>query len=181
MEDDTNEYENDKALHSRLLSEDPCSHIYDIREYDVPYLARVCIDLNIRVGCWYEVSSDGGFIQVKRQEHILTQSNPKVFAFDIETSKAPLKFPNAEIDSIYMISIMIDGRGILIINREIVSKDIQDFEYTPKPDYKGPFHVYNESTEEALLQRFYTLIEVIHNNRDYSIGGKTQYFCQFQW
>ena len=33
------------------------------------------------------------------------------------------------IDSIYMISIMIDGRGILIINREIVSKDIDDFEY----------------------------------------------------
>ena len=28
-----------------------------------------------------------------------------------------------------MISIMIDGRGLLIINREIVSKDIEDFEW----------------------------------------------------
>ena len=161
METDPTDYANDKALSTRFLSEDPCSLIYDIREYDVPYLARVCIDLNIRVGCWYEVSSEGGIIQVKRQEHILTQSNPKVFAFDIETSKAPLKFPNAEVDSIYMISIMIDGKGILIINREIVSKDISNFEYTPHPDYKGPFHVYNEATEELLLRRFYTLIEVI--------------------
>ena len=110
------------------MSEDPCSLITDIREYDVPYLARVCIDLNIRVGCWYDVTSDGGTIKVTRQEHILTPSNPKVFAFDIECSKAPLKFPNAEVDAIYMISIMIDGRGILIINRDIVTKDINDFE-----------------------------------------------------
>ena len=84
METDQTDYANDKALGTRFLTEDPCSLIYDIREYDVPYLARVCIDLNIRVGCWYEVSSEGGIIQVKRQEHILTQSNPKVFAFDIE-------------------------------------------------------------------------------------------------
>ena len=51
-----------------------------------------------------------------------------MFAFDIETSKAPLKFPDATKDAIYMISIMIDGQGVLIINREIVSKDISDFE-----------------------------------------------------
>ena len=111
------------------MSEDPLSQITDIREYDVPYLARVCIDLNMRIGCWYDVVSDRGVITVTRQTHILTPSNPKVFAFDIECSKAPLKFPNAEYDSIYMISVMIDGRGILIINREIVSKDINDFEY----------------------------------------------------
>ena len=120
--------EDDMALHSRLLSEDPLSQVTDIREYDVPYLARVCIDLNIRIGCWYDVSSDRGVISVTRQEHILTPSNAKVFAFDIECSKAPLKFPDASVDAIYMISIMIDGRGILIINREIVSKDIEDFE-----------------------------------------------------
>ena len=160
------------ALHTHLMSEDPCSLITDIREYDVPYLARVCIDLNIRVGCWYDVTSESGTIKVTRQEHILTPSNPKVFAFDIECSKAPLKFPNAEVDAIYMISIMIDGNGILIINRDIVTKDINDFEsqrqswliarYTPHPDYKGPFHVYNEPTEEALLKRFYHLIEVVY-------------------
>ena len=111
-----------------LSSEDPTSAILDIREFDVPYLARVCIDLNIRVGCWYEVVPEPAGIRLIRQEHILTPSNPKVFAFDIETSKAPLKFPDATKDAIYMISIMIDGQGVLIINREIVSKDISDFE-----------------------------------------------------
>ena len=110
-------------------AEDPLSQVTDIREYDVPYLARVCIDLNIRIGCWYDVSSDRGVISVTRQEHILTPSNAKVFAFDIECAKAPLKFPDASVDAIYMISIMIDGRGLLIINREIVSKDIEDFEW----------------------------------------------------
>ena len=127
LEDDTLT-EDDMALHSRLLSEDPLSQVTDIREYDVPYLARVCIDLNIRIGCWYDVCSDHGAISVTRQEHILTPSNAKVFAFDIECAKAPLKFPDASVDAIYMISIMIDGRGILIINRDIVTKDINDFE-----------------------------------------------------
>ena len=32
-----------------------------------------------------------------------------------------------------MISYMVDGQGYLIINREVVSMDIDDFEYTPKP------------------------------------------------
>ena len=49
-------------------------------------------------------------------------------------TKEPLKFPDANIDSIYMISYMIDGEGYLIVNREIVSEDIEDFEYTPKKE-----------------------------------------------
>lgn len=40
---------------------------------------------------------------------------------------------------IFMISYMLDGQGYLVINREVVSEDIDDFEYTPKPEYKGPF------------------------------------------
>lgn len=31
-----------------------------------------------------------------------------------------------------MISYMLDNRGYLIVNREIVSQDIEGFEYTPK-------------------------------------------------
>lgn len=54
-----------------------------------------------------------------------------------------------------MISYMIDGLGYLIINREIVSEDIEDFEYTPKPEYKGEFTVFNEADEKALIQRFF--------------------------
>jgi DNA polymerase epsilon subunit 1 len=34
---------------------------------------------------------------------------------------------------------MIDGQCYLITNREIVSEDIDDFEYTPKPGLDGPF------------------------------------------
>lgn len=53
----------------------------------------------------------------------------KVLAFDIECSKDPLKFPNSSRDCIYMISYMCDKKGFLIINRDIVSEDINDFEY----------------------------------------------------
>ena len=38
-------------------------------------------------------------------------------------------------------------QGFLIINREIVSEDIEDFEYTPKPEYEGHFTVINEPNE----------------------------------
>lgn len=36
--------------------------------------------------------------------------DPVVLAFDIETTKLPLKFPDAETDQIMMISYMIDGQ-----------------------------------------------------------------------
>lgn len=60
-----------------------------------------------------------------------------VLAFDIETTKLPLKFPDANTDQIMMISYMIDGQGYLITNREIISKDVDDFEYTPNPEFEG--------------------------------------------
>lgn len=43
-------------------------------------------------------------------EDRLKRADPVVLAFDIETSKSPLKFPDATIDSIMMISYMIDGQ-----------------------------------------------------------------------
>ncbi|KAG9715538.1 DUF1744-domain-containing protein, partial [Aureobasidium melanogenum] len=82
-----------------------------------------------------------------------------ILAFDIETCKAPLKFPDAAVDQIMMISYMIDGQGFLITNREIVSEDIADFEYTPKPEYEGPFLIFNEPDERALLERFFDCIK----------------------
>ena len=36
-----------------------------------------------------------------------------------------------------MISYMIDKQGYLIINREVVGGDIDNFEYTPKPEFEG--------------------------------------------
>jgi len=76
-------------------------------------------------------------------------------AFDIETCKSPLKFPDSTVDQIMMISYMIDGQGFLITNREIVSEDIADFDYTPKPEYPGPFMIFNEPDEKSLLERFF--------------------------
>lgn len=31
----------------------------------------------------------------------------------------------------------------------------QNFEYTPKPSFPGPFHIFNEPNEEALIRRFF--------------------------
>ena len=87
-------------------------------------------------------------------EERITRADPVVLAYDIETTKLPLKFPDALIDQIMMISYMIDGQGFLITNREIVSEDIADFDYTPKPEYEGPFLVFNEADEKAVLERF---------------------------
>lgn len=101
-----------------------------------------------------------GVISVKCLEERLQRADPVVLAFDIETTKLPLKFPDAVIDQIMMISYMIDGQGFLITNREIVSEDINDFEYTPKPEYNGPFIIFNEPNERAVLERFFEHIKI---------------------
>jgi hypothetical protein len=38
---------------------------------------------------------------------------------------------------VFMISYMLDKKGYLIVNREVVGGDIGPFEYTPKPEYEG--------------------------------------------
>ena len=43
----------------------------------------------------------------------------------------------------------------MITNREIVAADVDDFEYTPKPEFEGPFTVFNEPNEISLIQRFF--------------------------
>ncbi|SCU96753.1 LADA_0H02564g1_1 [Lachancea dasiensis] len=125
--------------------------ISDIREYDVPFHVRVAIDKDIRVGKWYKVSSRG-FFEISEK---VAFADPVVLAFDIETTKAPLKFPIATVDQIMMISYMIDGEGFLITNREIISEDIEDFEYSPRPEYPGSFTIFNEADELSLLERFF--------------------------
>lgn len=58
-----------------------------------------------------------------------------------------------------MISYMMDGAGYLIINREVVSEDMEPFEYTPKPEFPGYFNIFNEPDEPALLRRFMTHLQ----------------------
>lgn len=130
--------------------------VQDIREYDVKYHMRVAIDMKVYVGLWYEVTVTEGEASVQRcDDSRYAPAMPRVVAFDIETTKAPLHFPQPEVDQIYMISYMLDGRGYLITNREIVTEDIAAFEYTPKPEYEGFFDTFNEVDEAATLRRFF--------------------------
>lgn len=138
---------------------DTSNYILDIREYDVPYHVRVAIDKDIRIGKWYNVEAKHGIVSLTCLEERLQRADPVVLAFDIETTKPPLKFPDSATDQIMMISYMIDGAGFLITNREIVSEDIADFEYTPKPEYEGPFMIFNEPDEKALIERFFLHIK----------------------
>ena len=38
--------------------------------------------------------------------------------------------------------------------RQVVSEDIDSFEYTPKPEFPGPFTVFNEVDELATLKKW---------------------------
>lgn len=124
----------------------------------MPYHTRVSIDLKIFCGCWYTIKTKGASMEpptITPRPDIIERPEPIVFAFDIETTKLPLKFPDANTDQIMMISYMIDGQGYLITNREIVSSDIEDFEFTPKPEFEGMFTIFNEENELKLLQKFF--------------------------
>ncbi|KAI9690075.1 MAG: DNA polymerase epsilon catalytic subunit [Bogoriella megaspora] len=145
--------QDDETRHNGVV--DASDYVVDIREFDVPYHVRVAIDKDIRVGKWYTVEAKHGVISLSCIEERVQRPDPIVMAFDIETTKLPLKFPDAVIDQIMMISYMIDGQGFLITNREIVSEDIADFDYTPKPEFDGPFMVFNEPDEKGLLERFF--------------------------
>ncbi|KAH6682482.1 hypothetical protein B0J14DRAFT_498725 [Halenospora varia] len=149
--------DDDKRLNVSVA--DASDFIVDIREWDVPYHVRVMIDMDIRTGKWYSVEAKHGVTTMKCLEERLQRADPVVMAYDIETTKLPLKFPDAAIDQIMMISYMIDGQGFLITNREIVSEDIEDFEYTPKPEYDGPFMIFNEPDEKAVIERFFLHIK----------------------
>lgn len=106
------------------------------------------------------MEAKNGVISLSCIEERLQRADPCVLAFDIETTKLPLKFPDALFDRVMMISYMIDGDGFLITNREIVSEDIDNFSYMPKPEYHGSFIVYNEPDERGVIERFFNHIKM---------------------
>lgn len=126
----------------------------------MPYHIRVSIDNELRCSFWYQVEMNGPLmIKAEHLKQMLDKADLRVLAFDIETTKAALKFPDARFDFIMMISYIIDGKGFLITNRSIVGDDVQDFEYSPKPEYDvGMFTVFNEPDEKALLDKFFSHI-----------------------
>jgi DNA polymerase elongation subunit (family B) len=97
--------------HAPTRVTDQMDNITDIREYDVPYHVRVAIDLKINVGHWYYVRGRGSEPpEIRLVEEEPDRPEPVVLAYDIETTKLPLKFPDPSSDSIMMISYMIDGQ-----------------------------------------------------------------------
>jgi DNA polymerase epsilon subunit 1 len=102
-------------------------------------------------------------------------SHPVTFPFH-RHSLTVRQFPDSQIDSIMMISYMIDGKGFLLVNREIVSEDIEDFDYTPKPEFQGPFTCINEPNEKALLQRWFEHIREVRPHVYVSYNGD-----RFDW
>jgi DNA polymerase epsilon subunit 1 len=137
---------------------DPYESIRELREYDVSYVTRVCIDCQVRCGFWYRVqqpSSAGVSPVLNLLSELVERANPTVLAYDIECTKAPLKFPDPFADDeIMMISWVVDGRGFLGVNRQIVSEDIYSFTYAPKIEFESDFTVFNEEDEASLLRRF---------------------------
>ncbi|XP_040949366.1 DNA polymerase epsilon catalytic subunit A isoform X2 [Gossypium hirsutum] len=135
--------------------------LVDLREYDVPYHVRFAIDNDVRCGQWYDVSVSSTGVMLEKRTDLLQRAEVRVCAFDIETTKLPLKFPDAEYDSIMMISYMVDGQGYLIINRECVGQDIEGLEYTPKPEFQGFFKVTNVKNEIELLRQWFTHMQEV--------------------
>ena len=106
-----------------------------------------------------------------------------MLAFDIETTKLPLKFPDAASDVIMMVSYMMDGQGYLITNREVVGANVDDFEYTPRPEYEGPFTVFNEADEVSGRLRGYGWLLLL-DQWVWSVGvvsGCGQYWRTSKW
>ena len=130
-----------------------------VSRYYLCLLQDLLNEADIRIGKWYTVEANHGVISLTCLEERLQRADPVVLAYDIETTKLPLKFPDSSFDQIMMISYMIDGAGFLITNREIVSENISDFEYTPKPEYKGPFMTFNEPNEQAVIERFFSHVK----------------------
>lgn len=128
----------------------------------MPYHVRVSIDLKLNVGLWYSIKGQGYDAPIiTPRADLVDRPDPVVLAFDIETTKLPLKFPDPATDQIMMISYMIDGRGYLITNREIISEDVADFDFTPKPEFPGHFVIFNEPDEKSVVRRFFDhIIEV---------------------
>ncbi|KAH0573608.1 DNA polymerase epsilon, catalytic subunit [Spironucleus salmonicida] len=133
--------------------------IQKLSEFDVADGLRTSIDLDIRCGSWYKVNYKE-VVSLEKQLDMLLHPAIRCLAYDIETSKAPLCFPNAENgDSVMCISYMLDGQGVLIVNRSIFSSDIEDFEYSPTQEMHGEFKIFNCQNEKDTILTFFKQIQ----------------------
>ncbi|CAL6065292.1 DNA_polymerase epsilon [Hexamita inflata] len=147
----------------RILDfKDLINYINKVAESDVPDHLRIAIDKNIRCAKWYRVKIQPGSIDLEQIPEMKLAPKMRVLAFDIETSKQPLCFPNAlQGDQVMCISYMVDGRGVLLVNRQIFAKPIEDFEYSPTPQMTGKFKIFNSMNEREMLLLFIEQIKQI--------------------
>ena len=89
-------------------------------------------------------------VKLTHLEDYVVKPDLRVLAWDIECTKEPLQFPDANKDRITMISFMFDGVGCLLVNREEVSEDIEPLEFNPKPEFPGPFEPKKKPSLEVL-------------------------------
>lgn len=68
-------------------------------------------------------------------------------------------------------------QGFLITNREIVSEDIEDFEYTPKEEYEGPFMIFNEANEVRTEKRMSSSVVDCFSASDALSHSDLAHFC----
>ncbi|KAI5166167.1 DNA polymerase epsilon subunit 1 [Nematocida sp. AWRm78] len=143
---------------------EPEEFIKNVYEYDIPVSVQMAIELNINAGKWYTIEYNGKYTISESSKVI--PPDLRIFSFDIETTKDPLKFPSADKDQIMMISVMTTLGGWLLINREIVGADIQPFEFRPTSDIGGEFDIFNEKNEKNLLNKF---MELLHTYKPHVI------------
>lgn len=151
---------------------DVIDSISEIYEYDIQYETRVMIDNFISIGLWYEsVRWTHELLELRCLEDDTSAPDLRSLAWDIETSKEPLKFPNVEKDQIIMISFMFEGQGYLITNREVVSADISDFEYSPNKEFESFFKCINCPDEMELIWTFVKLVQKLRPHIIASYNG----------
>lgn len=132
----------------------------ELREYDVMYYERFCIDHDIHVAHWYDVYNNDGTVVLVHDTNREAPPQPRILAFDIECQKKPLEFPNENSDQIMMISYIVDGEGFLVTNRPLFSADIESFEYSPL-EYYCKFTVWNCPDEASMLNRWFDHINEV--------------------
>ena len=92
-------YNQGETIDRQKDSYDYFRKIVDIREYDVLYHIRCQIDNEIRVSFWYQFTFDGQMCtKMEQLKNKLDKADLRVMAYDIETTKQTLKFPDVNFD-----------------------------------------------------------------------------------
>ena len=73
--------------------------VVELREYDVLYHTRVMIDMDFRVGNWYKLTfANHSVVKFELVKEEKERPDFCILAYDIETTKLPLKFPDSSFD-----------------------------------------------------------------------------------